>query len=575
LLVGRGLHLALWLSLAAGLAAQESPAVRVFILAGQSNMQGQGVVDHDHPEHYNGGKGTLNRVSAKSGSTWRYSQARDSKGGWRTRDDVFVRYRTGDAVKAGGLSIGFTGYGGRHHIGPEFQCGHVLGDALEAPVLLIKTAWGGKSLQVDFRPPSAGGVTGPYYKKMLAEIAEGLREAPREIPALAGRAMKIEGLVWFQGWNDMVNKDARSEYADNLEHLIKDLRKDLKLPGLPVVVGEMGNEGRTAGQSILDIRRAEQVACARFGRDGGVSFVPTAQYARPKNQSPNTGHGHHYYGNAESYFRIGGAFGHALLEAVGHRYRVVRDIPYSKGTDLHERERCKLDVYTPSTGKKRPVLVWFHGGGMVQGDKGRGLAPLVGRLFAEQGYVVVMANYRLSPRAKYPSYVEDAAGATAWAFRNADRYGGDPSRVFVGGHSAGAYLALLVGMDPGYLKKHQLDAASLAGLLPVSGQTDSHWAVRDERKISRKISILDEAAPLTHVAAEVPAMILIVAQRDLPGRVALNERLYSELQGIKHPATSFYKVAGRSHSSLISQLPSPSDRTMKLLLSFLRERSNR
>ncbi len=119
-------------------------------------MEGQGVVDMDHPKYYNGGKGNLNTVMAADPD--RYKHLKDAKGNWMVREDVFVRFRNKQGVMAGGLTIGFTGYGSdrsRHHIGPELQIGHQLGDAIDGPVLLIKTAWGGKSLYKDFRPPSA------------------------------------------------------------------------------------------------------------------------------------------------------------------------------------------------------------------------------------------------------------------------------------------------------------------------------------------------------------------------------------------------------------------------------------
>jgi len=233
------------------------------------------------------------------------------------RDDVFVRFRNRSGVLAGGLTIGYTGYGtptGRHHIGPELQIGHQLGDATEQPVLLIKTAWGGKSLYKDFRPPSAGGETGEFYQKMLTEVQEALGNIDTEFPALAGRPMKIAGFIWFQGWNDMYNDEAREHYEDNLVHLITDVRAQFKNQRLPVVIGELGNGGPQAGKNMLTIRAAQKAAAARRELGGNVSFVPTTDFARPKEDSPNVGHGHHWFGNAESYFLIGDALGEAMVK---------------------------------------------------------------------------------------------------------------------------------------------------------------------------------------------------------------------------------------------------------------------
>ena len=299
------------------LSQSSANTVQVYILAGQSNMEGQGVVDMDHPKYYNGGKGILNRVMADPKNTALYKHLKDEKGNWTVRDDVFVRFRNKQGVMAGGLTIGFTGYGSakeRHHIGPELQIGHRLGDAIGAPVLLIKTAWGGKSLYKDFRPPSAGGEVGEYYIKMHAEVKEALDNVATEFPALEDRQLEIAGFIWFQGWNDMFNKDALAEYETNLTHLIKDVRKEYNKPKLPVIIGELGNGGPKAGKNMLAIRAAQKAAAARKEFDGTVKFVSTTAFARPKEDSPNVGHGHHWFGNAESYFLIGDALGKAMVD---------------------------------------------------------------------------------------------------------------------------------------------------------------------------------------------------------------------------------------------------------------------
>jgi hypothetical protein len=290
------------------------PPVRVFILAGQSNMEGQGVVDLDHPKYYNGGKGTLLQVMRDSKKPERFLHVKDADGNWVVRDDVFVRFKTQHETKKGGLSIGFAGYPGKHHIGPEFQFGHVAGAAFEEPVLLIKTAWGGKSLFKDFRPPSAGGETGPYYTQMIDEVRAALSSVDTDFPALANRELNISGFVWMQGWNDMYDEQGRSGYEQNLVHLIHDVRAEFKLPNLPVVIGELGNGGPKASDNMLAIRNAQRAAASRDEFKGTVAFAATADFARPANQSPNVGHGHHWFGNAESYFLIGDALGKGMLK---------------------------------------------------------------------------------------------------------------------------------------------------------------------------------------------------------------------------------------------------------------------
>jgi len=289
--------------------------VKVFILAGQSNMEGQGVVDLDHEQYYNGGRGTLERVMRDPAKAPRYKHLKDKAGDWVVRDDVWVWYKTDrDGIKKGGLGIGYTVYSGKHHMGPELQLGHVLGNHLDNQVLLIKTAWGGKSLYKDFRPPSAGGEVGLYYTKMLGEIQEALSRLAEDFPDYDKRGHEIAGFVWFQGWNDMFNEQALAGYEQNLVYLVKDVRKALKRPQLPVVIGELGNGGEKAGRNMLAIRKAQAAAAARAEFSGTVRFVKTTDFARPAEDSPNKGHGHHWFGNAESYFLIGDALGKAMQE---------------------------------------------------------------------------------------------------------------------------------------------------------------------------------------------------------------------------------------------------------------------
>lgn len=282
--------------------------IKVFILAGQSNMQGQGVVDMDHSQHYNHGKGNLVWSMEHSKSKEQMKHLRDAKGNWAERDDVRVSYKVKDKARVGNLTIGYTGYGGSTHIGPELQFGHIAGDAFEEPVLLIKTAWGGKSLYKDFRPPSAGGETGKYYLQMIIEIHEVLAEF--EISPQAH--YKLAGFIWQQGWNDMVDQDASAEYADNLALLAKDIRAEFKTPDLPFVVGELGNTGPAKeGSGMHTFRKAQRQGTARIKH---AVFVETAAFARDKDLSPNVTHGHHWFGNAESYFLVGDALGKAAVK---------------------------------------------------------------------------------------------------------------------------------------------------------------------------------------------------------------------------------------------------------------------
>src|SRR5258706_4452046 len=220
--------------------AATTKPLKVFILAGQSNMEGQAVVDLDGKD-YNQGKGTLATLMRDPARSTMFKHLKDAQGKWTVREDVWVRYqREGAPLLAGSLGLGFSVYGDQHHFGPELQFGHVMGDHFENQVLLIKTAWGGRSLYKDFRPPSSGGEVGPYYTEMLAEIRTALMNLKTDFPGYDGGGYELAGFVWYHGWNDGVNpKTAVPEYETNLVNLIKDVRRELNAPRLPVVVGEL------------------------------------------------------------------------------------------------------------------------------------------------------------------------------------------------------------------------------------------------------------------------------------------------------------------------------------------------
>ncbi len=286
--------------------------VRVFILAGQSNMEGQAVVDLTG-KNYNDGKGTLVDFLGKADGARFRDTLRNPDGSWRTRDDVFVRYERERApTLKGPLGTGYSVYGS-HHFGPELMCGHALGDAHEEPVLLIKCAWGGKSLIKDYRPPSAGGETGPYYLKMLSQVREALRTMEEDFPALRGRTPRLSGLVWYQGWNDGIDpKKAVPEYASNLAHLIRDVRRELGTPDLPVVVGELTGPWRDAPPEWERLRAAQREVTLAPEFAASTAFAPTRDFVRRAEDSPNPGHGHHEFGNAETYLLIGESLGRQM-----------------------------------------------------------------------------------------------------------------------------------------------------------------------------------------------------------------------------------------------------------------------
>ena len=211
-------------------AALSKRSLKVFILAGQSNMVGSGIVQAD-PDR-NEGKGTLEYLVKNEASAAKYAHLVDDQGAWKARDDVWITYFD----RAGRLNVG---YGAREDtIGPELGFGCVVGDYFEEPVLLIKVAWGGKAIGKEFRPPSAGGEVGESYTALFAEVKRVLAELDQIFPKLKYDKLELLGLGWHQGWNDRVNQAFNDAYEVNLSCFIRDARKELEMPALPELVGK-------------------------------------------------------------------------------------------------------------------------------------------------------------------------------------------------------------------------------------------------------------------------------------------------------------------------------------------------
>ena len=251
--------------------------------------------------------------------------------------------------------------------------------------------------------------------------------------------------------------------------------------------------------------------------------------------------------------------------------RVIRNQPYKSGDNLsdYERERCQLDWYIPSGVADFPTLIWFHGGGLRNGHKADDIAVTVAKRFASEGIAVVSVNYRLSPQAKYPAYVADAAAAVAFVRRSVAEYGGSPEGVFVSGHSAGGYLTSMVGMHPKFLAEHGLKRTDVAGYLPVAGQMVTHSTVRGERGIPRTQPIIDEAAPAFHATADTSPFLCIAGDNDLPARSEENRYFAAVMKAAGHKSVRFVEVAGRDHGTVASRMGEPDDEVAKEMLRFI------
>jgi len=170
---------------------------------------------------------------------------------------------------------------------------------------------------------------------------------------------------------------------------------------------------------------------------------------------------------------------------------------------------------------------------------------------------VVAVNYRLYPKVKAPVYIEDAAAAVAWVFNHIEEYGGDPDLIFISGHSAGGYLTSMVGMDKRWLDKYEIDANRIAGLIPFSGHTITHFTVRKEQGIESTQVVIDDLAPLFHVRNDAPPLLLITGDREMEmmGRYEENAYMMRMMKVVGHPDTRLYEMDGYGHNMLTPAFP--------------------
>jgi acetyl esterase/lipase len=232
------------------------------------------------------------------------------------------------------------------------------------------------------------------------------------------------------------------------------------------------------------------------------------------------------------------------------RYQLDKEIAYRdlkiQKPDENVVKNCQLDIYYPTNKKQFATIVWFHGGSLSGGKKE------IPEELLRQGFAVVGAEYRRNPTVKCPVYIEDAAAAVAWVFKNIELYGGDPNKIMLSGHSAGGYLDLMVGMDKRWLAAYGVDAARIAGLLPLSPQVITHFKIRDERGIPDTQPLIDEFAPLFHVRKDLPPITIITGDRELEmlGRYEENAYFVRMLKLVGHQKNKLFELNGFTHGSM-------------------------
>jgi acetyl esterase/lipase len=214
--------------------------------------------------------------------------------------------------------------------------------------------------------------------------------------------------------------------------------------------------------------------------------------------------------------------------------------------------RQKLDVYVPQHRQpKAPVLLFFYGGAWESGDRATYLA--FGQAFATQGIVTVVADYRLYPQVTYPAFVDDAAGALAWVHAHAGDYGGDPARIFVAGHSAGAYNAVMLASEPKYIQAKGGELDWIRGVIGIAGPYDFLPLTEDSYIAIFHGANNPETQPINHVTGKRPPMLLLAGTSDSVVQPANADRMAAKLESVGSAAT-VKKYPGIGHIGIILSL---------------------
>jgi len=205
--------------------------------------------------------------------------------------------------------------------------------------------------------------------------------------------------------------------------------------------------------------------------------------------------------------------------------RVLRDIPYYTGPGANPKLNS-MDLYLPEGKTNFPIVLFLHGGGLTRGDKlSQGFIAFA-ELFAQHGIAVASANYRLSPAVKHPAHIQDVARAFAWLYQNAAQYQADRGRIFLAGHSAGAYLAALLALHKEYLAAEGLSPQNIRGVMGISGVYDvanmaevgvipSRREQAFEQAFENDARILEQASPVRLASAQAPPFLITYCENDL------------------------------------------------------------
>ncbi len=233
--------------------------------------------------------------------------------------------------------------------------------------------------------------------------------------------------------------------------------------------------------------------------------------------------------------------------AFSREYEYEKEILYRGTPDAYTEKMCRLDVAYEKGAENRPVIIWFHGGGLTGGWRH------IPETLLRDGAVVVGVGYRFVTEVSIPETLDDAAASVDWVLKNIERYGGDLSNVYLAGHSAGGYIVNMLGLNKDYLAKYGIDPdTQIKALVPYSGQVITHFAQRRKQGLGDLTPTIDHLAPLYYVRGDAAPMLVISGDREqeLFGRYEENAYFVRMLRLNGHKDVIFHEVDGFDHGDM-------------------------
>ncbi len=241
----------------------------------------------------------------------------------------------------------------------------------------------------------------------------------------------------------------------------------------------------------------------------------------------------------------------SISNAQSPAYLEKMDVVYTSAQDSYSQEKCRVNIHFPTNEKDFVTVIWFHGGGLTGGRND------IPQELKNKGIGVISVGYRFTPNVRVEDILHDAAEAVKWSYTHVEKYGGNKNKFVLAGHSAGAYISLMLGLNKSYLAEKGIDVDSFMGIGALSSQTITHVAARKEKRIPELQPLIDEWAPLFWVRKDAPPIMLVTGDRELEmlGRYEENAYLERMLKLVGHKAVSLMELDGYDHGMTYPAFP--------------------